>query len=145
MNLLLLREPSTEKSTSGTLHVDGVHECFALEDIVRDEKIAGQTAIPAGTYNVVLSMSNRFHRIMPEVLHVPGFTGIRIHSGNTETETEGCILVGKNRGPDHVLESRLAFAALFEKLAAAKEPITIEIRNAPPMTAATAVTHDIAE
>jgi hypothetical protein len=87
------------------------------------------TAIPAGTYEVVINFSERFRRPLPLLLNVPNFTGVRIHPGNTDEDTEGCILVGKAKQPDLIGESRVAFEGLFTKLqdAAAREKIFIEI------------------
>lgn len=122
MNLTLIREPSTNDATFGVLFVDGRFECFTLEDVIRDgPKVYGATAIPAGRYRVIVSMSPRFRRRLPLLLSVPGFDGIRIHPGNHPRETEGCILVGLRRsvGSSEVLESRLAFNPLLEKLEAA--------------------------
>jgi hypothetical protein len=128
MNLILKREKSTEKSTPGILYIDGAQECFTLEDVVREIpgalvaqwKIANVTAIPFGTYRVVIDASNRFKRLMPHVLGVPGFDGIRIHWGNTAENTEGCILLGAVRqNADVILESRKAFADFYPKLEAA--------------------------
>ena len=82
MHLVLKRQPSTSKSTSGALSIDGKFECFTLEDVVRAKKSAGQTAIPAGTYKVIINQSNRFKRLLPLLLNVPGFEGVRIHTGN---------------------------------------------------------------
>jgi hypothetical protein len=124
VNLTLIREPSAAESTKGVLFVDGRFECFTLEDVIRDgPKVHGATAIPAGRYKVIVSMSPRFRRRLPLLLAVPWFEGIRIHPGNHPRETEGCILVGRKRSddPDTVLESRLAFAPLLEKLEAAGE------------------------
>ena len=61
------------------------------------EKVYGKTAIPRGLYKVTTSQSYRFKRVLPEVLDVPGFTGIRVHGGNTAEDTLGCILVGQVR------------------------------------------------
>lgn len=127
LKMVLTRNKSTDKSTIGQLEVNGIFQCFTLEDVVRDKKIYAQTAIPAGTYEVVISYSNRFKRMLPLLLNVPNFAGVRIHSGNTAEDTEGCILVGNKKGTDTVLESRAAFNALFAKLKAEKSKIFIEI------------------
>lgn len=116
MELLLKREKSSVQSAQGSLSVDGTFECFSLEDPVRDKKIFGQTAIPAGRYHVDLTWSNHFGKILPLIEHVPNFDGVRIHSGNTAANTEGCILVGRIRGKDCVSESRLAMKSLYDKL-----------------------------
>lgn len=102
----------------GRLYIDGVYQCDTLEDVERPAKIAGETAIPRGTYKVIIDYSNRFKKEMPHVLDVPGFTGVRIHSGNTQQDTEGCILVGKTLGtnPPRVYASRNTFDALFPKI-----------------------------
>lgn len=128
MELKLIRSKSTKTSTSGTLSIDDEFECYTLEDPVRDKKIAAKTAIPSGTYTIDITHSNRFKKKMPILLNVPGFTGIRIHSGNTADDTEGCILVGKQKSDDRIAESRLAYSSLFAKLEKAKtsgERITI--------------------
>lgn len=108
------------ESTTGQLSVDGVHECFTLEDAVREgPKVPGRTAIPTGRYEVAVTLSQRFGRQLPILLDVTGFSGVRIHPGNTAADTEGCILVGHSRGLDSVLDSRLAMAALQPKIAGA--------------------------
>jgi len=122
VRLTLIREPSTADATFGVLFVDGRFECFTLEDVLRDgPKVHGATAIPAGRYKVIVTLSPRFRRRLPLLLLVPGFEGIRIHPGNHPRETEGCILVGLRRSvaTSEVLESRLAFHPLLEKLEAA--------------------------
>lgn len=131
MELKLIRREFTDKNTIGELHVNGQFECYTLEDCVRAEKIAGRTAIPAGTYDVVIDFSQRFQRLLPHLLNVPGFEGVRIHPGNTDKDTEGCILVGQTKGQDFVGNSKLAFEALFAKLQGipATEKITLEITS----------------
>jgi hypothetical protein len=123
MKLELKRTIKTSESTIGELYVDGVFECYTLEDVVRDngEKVYGKTAIPAGTYKVICNLSNRFQRIMPLLLNVPGFEGVRIHSGNSSLDTEGCILVGRVKEENRIGESKLAYSHLFPQLQAAKE------------------------
>jgi len=86
----------TDKSTIGKLYIDDKFFCYTLEDVVRPvgEKLLGKTAIPWGKYRVILSMSNRFKKVLPLLLDVPMFEGIRIHAGNSAVDTEGCILLG---------------------------------------------------
>ena len=135
MNLLLQRQPSADGATIGELSIDGVHECWTCEDVVRPPgvKVPGQTAIPAGRYRVTVTFSNRFQRLLPLVNDVPGFTGIRIHPGNTAADTEGCILPGVVKGTNNVGQSRMAFEPLFAKIVAATQDggeCWIEVRDA---------------
>ncbi len=105
MELFLQRKPSAKATTLGVLAVDGVFECYTLEDVVRVDdpatpqnegaKVYGQTAIPAGRYKVAITFSPKFGKMMIAILDVPGFTGIRIHSGNDAEDTLGCVLVGQ--------------------------------------------------
>ena len=131
MKLRLVRKHFSPQSTVGELHVDDRFECYTLEDRERpgQSKVYGQTAIPRGTYEVVVTPSPRFKRRLPLLVGVPGFAGIRVHSGNTAADTEGCILVGRTKGRDFVGESRPAFSALFAKIekACALGRVTIEI------------------
>jgi hypothetical protein len=144
MLLEVRREPSASGCTLGSLYVDGEFECFTLEDIVREVpelavekwKVDGQTAVPSGTYRVIVTMSTRFKKLLPLLVDVPGFQGVRIHSGNVAADTEGCILVGSRLGNAAVLQSRLAFNALFPKIQAAiarNEAVHLRITN-PPLT-----------
>ena len=129
MKLKLVRIYKAETYTIGKLYIDGELFCDVLEDEVRPngEKVYGQTAIPTGTYKVILNMSNRFKCLMPLLLNVPNFEGIRIHSGNTSDDTHGCLLVGKNTEKGKVTESRKTFQNLMSILTLAKDEITIEI------------------
>ena len=126
MKLVLKRLHKTQNSTIGELTVDGLFQCYTLEDIEREVKIKSETAIPKGTYKVIINHSNRFKRLLPLLIDVPGFEGIRIHSGNSNHDTEGCILVGETRSKDFISKSRKAFDKLFEKMKKA-ELITITI------------------
>ncbi len=129
MELQVKRTDFTDNSTIGELSVNGQFECYTLEDKVRPVKIAGKTAIPAGRYEVIIDFSQRFGRLLPLLLNVPDFEGVRIHPGNTAANTEGCILVGEEKSQDFVGQSRAAFDRLFAKLSAAaeKEKIYLEI------------------
>ena len=134
MHLRVIREPSTAAATLGILLIDGVFTCWTLEDVVRPVKIPGETAIPAGRYDVRLSLSQRFQKVLPEILAVPGFTGIRIHAGNTQADTAGCLLVGRIRAYDRVEESKLALMNVMEHLrraTTASDPITMTIEDTP--------------
>jgi hypothetical protein len=137
MRLKLERMSCGPVCSIGTLSVNGNYECFTLEDVRRETdepvekwKIPGKTAIPEGVYNVVVTPSQRFKRDLPLLENVPGFSGVRIHSGNTAEDTEGCILVGTVKAHDSVLNSRLAFEQLYKKITEAissGETVTLEI------------------
>lgn len=131
MHLTLQRTEHTADSTIGRLSIDGEPFCYTLEDVVRDgPKVFGQTAIPAGLYQVVITFSPHFQRDLPLLVNVPGFEGVRIHPGNTAADTEGCILVGMDKLADSIGHSRVAFDALFPKIQAAinaGEGVVIEV------------------
>ena len=124
MNLILKRGAPSPSCTIGRLFEDVDFECYALEDVVREVpgkpvtewKVAGETAIPAGRYKITITRSNHFKRDLPLLNGVPGFLGVRIHPGNTEADTEGCILVGTAAAEGEITESRKAFDVLFEKI-----------------------------
>jgi hypothetical protein len=127
MKITLKRLHRTDKSTVGELFINGLFECYTLEDVERDVKVYGKTAIEKGTYKVIINRSNRFKKDMPLLLNVPKFEGIRMHSGNKAEDTEGCILVGEKRSLDWVSSSRNAYKKLFAKMKKADEiTITIE-------------------
>jgi len=120
MQITVKRLHKTDTSTIGELLIDGIFECYTLEDAERPVKIKAETAIPKGTYKVIINQSNRFKRLMPLLLNVPNFEGVRIHAGNTNHDTEGCILVGRTRSKDFIGQSRKAYDKLFKKMQAAK-------------------------
>lgn len=135
MNLLVFRDILDPGFTAGILSINRVFECFTLEDAdaVREgPKIPGKTAIPAGKYRLNLDMSVRFKRMMPHIMNVPNFEGIRIHAGNVAEDTEGCILVGRDRqdGGRVLGFSRVAFEQFFNKIfMCADKDCWIEIQN----------------
>jgi hypothetical protein len=123
MELHLTRTRYGPHSTIGelTLGDELTRFCYTLEDTVRSgPKVPGETAIPAGRYQVVMTLSARFGVVLPLLLTVPGFEGIRIHAGNTSGDTSGCLLVGLEEHPsdfgDTITHSRLALAALLQRL-----------------------------
>lgn len=119
MDLLLTRFKASDKATIGTLAVDNEFFCYTLEDALRwpGQKIPDRTAIDPGDYPVIIDFSNRFQREMPHVMDVPNFEGIRIHQGNTDADTSGCILVGSDySGDDFISNSVKTFDLLFVKL-----------------------------
>ena len=122
--------------TIGELSVNNNYVCDTLEDKVRvdGEKVYAETAIPTGTYTLALSYSNRFKKVMPEILNVPNFSGIRIHCGNSSKDTEGCLLVGKWDGKTEnwISDSKNSYNKLYPLLEEAfnkKENITITIKD----------------
>jgi Family of unknown function (DUF5675) len=136
MKLTLTREDFQERATIGRLAVDGVEFCATLEDVDRKleidplAKIPGATAIPRGLYRVTVDYSPHFGKDMPHVLDVPGFSGVRIHPGNSDRDTEGCILVGRRPGNDFIFDSRVTFDPLFEQIQNAlklAKDVTIEV------------------
>lgn len=133
MELTVKRTDANGVRTIGVLLINGTNFCYTLEDAVRTgPKIPDKTAIPAGRYRVIIDQSKRFGREMPLLCAVPGFEGIRIHKGNTEADTDGCILVGKGRSANAIFNCAAAFDPLFDRLKAAqdrKEEIWIEVVN----------------
>jgi hypothetical protein len=133
MELQLKRETFTEQSTIGTLTIDGVFECFILEDKDRGlndtltleqilkVKVYGKTAIPYGRYEIDWTMSARFKVFMPILLNVKGYAGIRIHKGNTEIDSLGCLLCGTRKITNRITESTLATKNLYAKIENAKK------------------------
>jgi hypothetical protein len=140
VELVLKRNRSGEHATIGLLEVDENFACFTCEDVVREQpgvpveewKVPGKTAIPAGRYQVIINESRRFKRLLPLLLNVPGFEGVRIHPGNTHEDTEGCILPGTQIAGEMIVESRRAFNRLYlaiESALQSDEEVWIDIRN----------------
>ena len=140
MRLTLVRRWNKKDYCIGDLYINGKWFCNVLEDVDRglddsmseDEikqiKIKGETAIPTGIYTVLLTYSPKYKKIMPLINNVKGYSGIRIHSGNSSKDTEGCLLVGKNTVVGRLTDSRNTFNALFKRLQQkGSNKITIEI------------------
>ena len=136
LRLTLQRRPPAPESQLGSLGANIAdftkRPLYTLEDPVRKgPKIPGKTAIPAGTYKVVMSYSPRFLRRLPELISVPGYEYVRIHSGNTVNHTEGCVLVGYGVEGEELRESRSASDDLNKILEAFIGDIEITINDAP--------------
>lgn len=132
MRLTLTRFEQDGDATIGRLEIDSEFVAYTVEDKVRPPgvKIPGQTAIPAGTYPVQITWSPKFHQDMPLLVGVPGFSGVRIHPGNTIRDSEGCILPGMERSGDTVTRSRQAYAIILREIKEAliaHEDVVIEI------------------
>lgn len=132
MQITVKREKSSQCSTIGEMIIDGEHACWTLEDVVRDVKVPRETAIPAGMYEVTVTLSNRFKKPLPLINNVPNFEGVRIHPGNKAEDTEGCILVGLSKSLDFIGSSKIAFDKVFSKIQAAidkGDEVMIEVVN----------------
>jgi hypothetical protein len=139
MNLYLYREPSVGRATLGRLFHGEEFVCDVLEDVVREVpgepveswKIHGETAIPAGTYNVTMETSARFGPRTITLNSVPGFEGIRVHAGNYAKDTEGCLLVGERDSCCTITHSKITLATVKDMINIAlledKELVTLQI------------------
>lgn len=138
MILTLKRIAFRYSYTIGKLYVDGVYVSDTIEDMdrglddsmdeneIKARKVYGETAIPYGTYKVSITYSPKYKKMMPLIENVKGFSGIRIHSGNTAKDSLGCIIVGKNKKVGMVLDSRETYNRLFNIIKDEKN-ITIKI------------------
>ena len=144
MKLKLKRIFKGDKYTIGHLYINNIYFCDTLEDKVRnlpkEPKVYGETAIPAGTYEIDMntvspkfknrSWAKKWGGIVPRLKNVPYFEGVLIHVGNNKDDTDGCIIVGDNQVVGGLVNSIIQFNRLMQRLIEAKkrkEPITIEI------------------
>ena len=134
MKLLLSRLYKKNTYTIGRLFVNGKYFCDTLEDrfrdLTREKKIPGETAIPAGTYEVTVNMSPKFGRELPRLLNVPFFDGILIHRGSNDKHTSGCILVVENTKPGRLVNSpyhEIKLTALIKDAISKGEKVYITI------------------
>ncbi len=149
MHIEIVRYSTSSESTLGLLLINGQFECYTLEDEFREEKIAGESRIPTGTYNIQLrthgnhhskylaKYGNDFHYGMLQVMDVPGFTDILIHKGNTDDDTTGCLLIGDGANNNQtkagfISNSGLAYERIYPKIATeliAGNTVDIEYRD----------------
>lgn len=138
MKITVTRTDYTTTSTISDLAVNGIKVGYTLEDVVRPKegkKVYGATAIPAGTYAVVPHDSPKFGKIMPMLQNVPGYQYVLLHQGNTNKDSEGCLLVGSTKSKDFVGSSRVMFDKLYPQIVAAwnkNETVTITIIDTKP-------------
>jgi len=140
MIVTLRRIAFKETYTIGKLYIDGNYFCDTIEDVdrhlddsmteeeIKKNKVYGETAIPYGMYKVTITYSPKFKKNLPLLEGVKGFSGIRIHSGNTAKDSLGCIIVGKNKKVGMVLDSRVTMEKLM-KVFDTKENIWLTIRK----------------
>lgn len=138
MEVCVKRVRQGKNSTLSELFIDGEFNCYVLEDSVRDEKIKGSTAIPAGRYRLEFNrygaMNGRykgrfpeFHKGMIELKGIPNFSYVYLHMGNTFADTAGCLLVGDTVRYDddwdeyEIYQSRKAYIKVYKRLAAMME------------------------
>lgn len=150
LQVRLVRRWFTSNTSIGKLYLNGLLYCYTLEDVSRaaaEPKVYGETAIPYGTYNVLMTVSGIAYKwktpgnILPLIDKVPGFSGIRIHPGVRKEHTLGCVLVGFTRTLDEIGASQKAFWPLFDLMSYANQqgyPITIEVTNEEKKTASVA-------
>lgn len=141
MKLTLKRIALRPTYTIGKLYIDDVYFCDTIEDTVRDlnkngkfdngeKKVHSKTAIPYGIYEIKWTYSPRFKKYTPQLMNIPSFEGIRIHAGNTSADTEGCLILGKNKQVGKVLNSRATINKFYPiiKNACSNGKVTIEIK-----------------
>lgn len=128
IKLKLKRIYKGSKYTIGKLFINDEYFCDTIEDIdrglkfsmsveyIKKKKVYAKTAIPTGTYKIEMTYSSKFKRILPLLVDVKGFSGIRIHRGNTEIDSSGCIIVGENKVKGKVINSTRYEIALVNKL-----------------------------
>lgn len=128
LEFMLKRDILRSEFTLGRLLVNETqHLGYICEDTDRElenypeRKIQGETAIPRGRYRLTATHSNRFKRVMPLIVDVPGFSGIRVHGGNDEHDTEGCPLLGKTRTVGGVCSCEKVNALLLKMILDAEE------------------------
>ena len=142
MKLVLHRKYCKPGYSIGLLYINGKFICNTLEDTDRGlksgmseaaiaaVKVKGKTAIPTGVYSVLITYSPRFKKAMPILSNVRGFSGIRIHSGNSAEDTEGCILCGMNTEVGKITNSRFWTEKVYEYIRQGiKEGVIIDIHR----------------
>lgn len=152
MKILLKRIAKKPTYTIGKIYVDGQYICDCIEDKdrglkqsmtleqINKLKVFGQTAIPTGEYKVTLNVispkyskstwykQNANGARVPRILNVKGFDGVLIHTGNTEANSCGCVIVGINDKVGMVSKSKETFKRLYQILQSSKDDITLTIQ-----------------
>ena len=122
MKLTVVRTQLGKDATNGILLIDGVFECYTLEDQYQAVKVMHETCIPEGTYNIKFRNTGGFHHGMLHLQNVPGFTYILIHAGNTDEHTSGCLIVGETQQDLDISDdgfighSGKAYSKLYDKV-----------------------------
>ena len=128
IKLKLKRIYKGSKYTIGKLFINDEYFCDTIEDIdrglkssmsveyIKKKKVYAETAIPTGTYKIEMTYSSKFKRILPLLVDVKGFSGIRIHRGNTEKDSSGCIVIGENKVKGRVINSTPYEVVLVKRL-----------------------------
>ena len=137
MELILTRTTRRRGYTEGVLtDENGKHLADTLEPQWRalargEKKVAGKTAIPEGTYDVVVTMSPRFGTYLPLLIGVPGFEGIRMHAGNNaEMDSKGCRLLGERNAPGMIINSRVTLRRIIDMMMRERKIcITIKLKE----------------
>ena len=141
MRITLFRIANRPTYCIGKLYIDGEYLCDTIEDVDRGlddkmteeeilkKKVKGETAIPTGIYPVYLTYSPKYKKQMPLIDNVKGYSGIRIHSGNTSKDTEGCLIVGLNTKVGMVTQSRKYYNLLYKELVKTNSKIIIDIQR----------------
>ena len=140
MKLKVIREVKNDICTIGSLFINGEFFCYTLEDkdrglkqsdtllFIQAKKIFGVTAIPSGSYELIVNQSPKFKRMLPRILNIKGFDGVLMHRGNSADHSLGCILVGYQKGDNAIFDSTKAENDLVNLLLLHKdEKHTIEI------------------
>lgn len=128
MKLTIVRINYNDKTTIGRLYINNEFFCYTLEDKVRPKgvKVYGETAIPSGKYKVIVSYSPKFKKLLPEILNVPMFSGIRMHGGNSSINSSGCVILAKELIDENNVRGNMT-EELIKKLQSKKEEHSIEI------------------
>ena len=128
MDISLIRNNKADGYTEGKLYINEVYFCDTLEDTdrglkqsmseqqIKSIKVYGETAIPTGIYRVIMTFSNKFKKILPQLVGVKGFAGTRMHSGNTVADSLGCVLCGIRCGNGVIGNSRTTCSKLYDMI-----------------------------
>jgi hypothetical protein len=144
MEIEVIRRHFKDTYTIGKLYINKSYFCDTLEDPVRDlkdlnhdgdfddpgeGKIYGETAIPCGRYQVIVTYSPKFEKRLPELFRVPGFRNIRIHAGTNPKHTEGCVLIGENKEKGRLVNGPYYQTRLVQMIDETEDKIFITVKE----------------